>query len=204
MQTMTGRAITMAAPAAKDIDPLLDLPDMLASIPRFNGAVPGGHYSVAQHCCLIADIILDDGLDAETAALGLLHDGHEYVWGDWTRPAQEGLAEIEAELYGDSRVEAVIAEAKARTDRAIFKACGLPVPTSHRVRMVKAYDLRMLATERLQLMAPSVRRWGALVENAEPLRMRGGIRPWPIARAADEYRDRLRQLCPAVARQSER
>lgn len=204
MQTLSGRAITMAKPDVRDIDPVLDLPEMLARIPRFNGAVPGGNYSVAQHSCLIADAILEDGGDVDTAAVGLLHDGHEYIWGDWTSPAQEGLAEIEAELFGDSRFAGVVREAKARADQVIFRACGVPWPPSlQQMRTVKIYDVRMLATERRQLLSPCGKRWSAVVEKAEPIRMRGGITPWSIARAADEFRNRLAQLCPAITRKTQ-
>lgn len=205
MQTLSGRSITMAKPEAREIDPLLDMPEMLARIPRFNGAVPGGHYSVAQHCVLIADTILDDSGDANAAAVGLLHDAHEIIWGDLTTPAQEGLAEIERELFGDTRFEQVIREAKRRADEAIFAACGVPWPPPAQLqRTVKIYDIRMLATERRQLLSPSGKRWNAVIERAEPLRMRGGISPWSIARAADEYRSRLGQLCPAVNRKTSR
>ncbi|MEP9397953.1 hypothetical protein [Mesorhizobium sp. KR2-14] len=204
MQTLSGRAITMAKPNAREIDPLLDLPEMLARIPRFNGAVPGGHYSVAQHSVMIADTILDDGGDADTAAVGLLHDAHEYIWGDLTTPAQDGLSEIEKELFGDSRVEAVIREAKRRADEAIYRACGVPWPPApQQVRTVKAYDMRMLATERRQLLSPCGRRWNAAIEKAEPLKMRGRLSPWSIARSADEFRNRLGQLCPAITRKSQ-
>ncbi|GLS29926.1 hypothetical protein SAMN04488498_110194 [Mesorhizobium albiziae] len=204
LQTLSGRAVTMAKPDPRDIDPLLDLPEMLARIPRFNGAVPGGHYSVAQHCVLIADAILDDGGDVDTAAIGLLHDAHEYIWGDMTTPARDGLVEVEAEMFGDSRIAAVVSEVRRRADQAIFRACGVPwPPTPQQGRTVKSYDIRMLATERRQMLAPSGRRWAAVFEQAVPLKMRGGITIWSIAKAADEYRERLIQLCPAVAHRSQ-
>jgi hypothetical protein len=203
MQTLTGRAITMSAPHVREIDVLVDLPETLARIARWNGTVPAGNYSVGQHCCHIADAILDETGDAEAAAIGLLHDAHEYIWGDIITPQAEGLAEIEAELYGDSRVDAVIKEAKRRGDQAIFGACGVPWPPSpQHVRTVKAYDLRMLATEHRQLLAPGARRMRAAVEQAPSVPLRGALKIWPIAKSADEYRRRLIELCPAVARKS--
>lgn len=205
MQSLTGRAITMAAPQAAEIDPLVDLPEQLARICRYNGAVPGGQFSVAQHCALMADAILDETGDAELARLGLLHDAHEYVWGDITTPQVEGLVEIAAELFGDVEAEAIpdtIAAAKHRADVAIFRACGVPLPTEAQARAIKVWDLRMLATEKRQLLATCPRRWAAAVEKAEPIRMRGGMTLWSVARAADEYRRRLKQFCPALARRS--
>lgn len=203
MHTISGRSITMARPAAAEVDPLMDLPETLARITRYNGTVPGGIYSVAQHCALMSDAVLDETGDANFAALALVHDAHEYIWGDITTPQAQGLAEIEADLFGDSRVRAVIDEAKRRGDEAIFRACGIPFPpTPDQLRLVKLFDIRMLATERQQLLATSPRRWSAAVESARPIRMRGGMTLWSIARAADEYRRRLVELCPAVARRS--
>lgn len=204
MHTLTGRDIVISAPSQKSIDPLTDLPEMLARITRFNGAVPAGVYSVAQHCALMADWLLDETGDAELAAIALLHDAHEYVIGDITTPQAEALAEIEAEIFCDSRLKAVIDEAKRRLDKAIHAACGVPWPPApDHVRAVKACDLRMLATERAHMLSPSARRWAAVVENAAPLKMRGRISPWPVARAAQEYRSRLIALCPAVRRLAE-
>lgn len=208
MQSLTGRAITMAAPQAAEIDPLVDLPEQLARICRYNGAVPGGQFSVAQHCALMADAILDETGDAELARIGLLHDAHEYVWGDITTPQVEGLDEIAVEMFDGSGlpvraiIPAVIAEAKKRADAAIFRACGVPLPTVAQARAIKVWDLRMLATEKRQLLASCPRRWAAAVEKAEPIRMRGGMTLWSVARAADEYRRRLKQFCPALARRS--
>jgi hypothetical protein len=193
----------MAAPAVSEVDLSIDLPEMLGRVPRFNGGTVGGHYSVAQHSCLIADAILDETGDIETATIGLLHDAHEYVIGDITTPMVESLGEIEVELFatnGRPHIEVVIKEAKRRLDRAIFAACGVPWPPSdHQLRTVKAFDLRMLATEKRQLLAPPTKRWSARIEKAEPIRMRGRITLWSMVRAADEFRNRLRQFCPAVA-----
>lgn len=201
--TLTGRAITMAAPERREIDPLQDMPEALARITRFNGSVPGGVYTVAQHCAVMSDVILDEGYDADTAVLALLHDGHEFIWGDITTPQADGLEEIESEMFGDSRVKSIIAEAKRRADAAIFAACGVPwPPTPQQMRTVKLFDIRMLATERRQLLSPSVKRWAAVVERAEPLRIRGRMTIWSTAKAADEYRERLVRLCPAVARRA--
>lgn len=208
MQSLTGRSITMARPDAREIDPITDLPEMLARITRFNGAVPGGILSVAQHCVMMADVVIEEVGDANLAALALLHDGHEYIWGNITTPQAEGLDEIAIELHGKNFagvISAVIAEAKRRADAAIFRACGVPYPpTAEQVRAIKSYDLRMLATERRHLLITSNKRWGARIEQAKPLAMRGAIKLWPIAKAAEEYRDRLRRLCPAVARKSSR
>jgi len=202
MQTISGRAVTMARPQPSEIDVLTDMPEMLARIARYNGAVPGGIYSVAQHCALMADVALDETGDADLAAAALLHDGHEYIWGDITTPQRDGLVELGRELLGPVEADAiwqVIDAAKDRADAAIFRACGLPQPSEAVRRAVKALDLRMMATEKRQLLASPPRRWAAAVENAAPVRLRGGLSIWSTARAADEFRRRLVELCPVVA-----
>lgn len=214
MQTISGRAVTMARPQPSEIDVLTDMPEMLARIARYNGAVPGGIYSVAQHCALMADVALDETGDADLAAAALLHDGHEYLLGDVTTPQVDGLDEIARDLFAPlfediglpagGLVSATIGEAKRRADAAIFKACGLPQPSESVRRAVKALDLRMLATEKRQLLAVPPRRWAAAVEQAAPVRLRGGLSIWSTARAADEFRRRLVELCPAVAGRASR
>ena len=155
-QTITGRAVTLARPDPADIDPLVDMPEALARLCRFNGAVPGGLYSVAQHCVLVSDAILDDRGDAELAAHGLLHDAHEYLLGDWTTPQVAALAEIEREMFppdgGMPRIHAAINIAKRRADEAIWRACGLPLPDDRQASIVHDFDRRMLMMERQHLL----------------------------------------------------
>lgn len=203
-QTMTGRAVTIAQPKPQEIDPLTDIPETLARIARFNGAVPGGVYSVAQHCVVGCDCVLEETADADLARLFLLHDAHEYALGDITTPQADGLAELIVEgnssLGGDQFREA-IETAKRRMDAAIFTACGVPLPTPAQIRAIKSFDLRMLAMEKRQLLASSPKPWAAAVERAEPLRMRGGLKIWSQAKAAEEYRRRLLTYCPTLRRQ---
>ncbi|MFN3549258.1 MAG: hypothetical protein ACK4U0_17360 [Mesorhizobium sp.] len=202
-QTLTGRAVTLARPDARDIDPLVDMPEALARLCRFNGATPGGLYSVAQHCVLVSDAILDERDDAELAAHGLLHDAHEYLLGDITTPQIAAFAEIEAEIFpGTQIICGIVNEAKHRADEAIWRACGLPLPDEAQRRVVHGYDRRMLMMERRHMLAKPPKSWGADLERIAPLRLRGKIRAWPIAQAADAFRDRLIKLCPAVTRRA--
>jgi hypothetical protein len=204
-QTLTGRAVALSQPRMVDIDPLVDMPEALARICRFNGAVPGGLYSVAQHCVHVSDAILDERGDAMLAAYGLLHDAHEYLLGDITTPQLAAFEEIEREAFPEwpLRIREVVAVAKHRADHAIWRACGLPKIDDEAARIVHDYDVRMLAMERRHLLTAPPKSWGAAIERAEPIRMRGAIRPWSIAQSADAFRDRLSKLCPTVARRAE-
>lgn len=59
----------------------------LSHINRYNGHV--GCYSVAQHCCLVAD-----QLDEEYKLSGLLHDAHEAFIGDISAPLKRFLPDF--------------------------------------------------------------------------------------------------------------
>ncbi|AEH88159.1 hypothetical protein [Mesorhizobium opportunistum] len=202
-QTITGRAFPLTGFTALDIDLHGDVAEGLARICRFGGAVPGNPYCVAQHCVVGADAAMEETRDANIAAYFLLHDAHEYVFGDMTTPVAKWLAVIADELYGGSAhgmVETLIATAKARLDMAIWRAAGMPPPGKTYRAAIADFDLRMLATEQRQLLIPAPKSWGARIDAAKPIAMRGRLSAWPVAKAAEAYRERLATLCPNARR----
>ena len=202
-QTITGRAFPMTGFTALDIDLFGDMAEGLARLCRFGGAVPGNPYSVAQHCVIGADAAMEETGDVNLAAYFLLHDGHEYVFGDMTTPVAKWLAQMAVELYGPlahNLVATLIATAKARLDAAIWRAAGMPPPGKSYRAAIADFDVRMLATEQRQLLMPAPKSWGAAVDKAKPVQMRGRLTAWPVAKAADEYRDRLARYCPNARR----
>jgi hypothetical protein len=155
---------------------------------------------VAQHNVVGADAIYRDTGDAEAAGVFLLHDGHEYVLGDKATPiAQAEAATAEAIFPGAGRiVEAMQRQLKHRIDVAIYRAAGLGekgCPDRYAL-IVHSYDIRMLKTERAQLLGPSPMPWHASIEQAVPIRLTGKITVWPWPKAADEFRDRLDKYLP--------
>ncbi|CAH1671855.1 hypothetical protein [Chelatococcus asaccharovorans] len=198
LQTASGRAFDLINPTADMVDFRQDVPDALARIPRFNGHVPGGPYSVAQHCCIGADAILDETGRADLAAAFLLHDAHEAYIGDIATPVARALAVMAG--IGDGVGADIIAHKaferlKMRIDRAIFQAACLPWPSlGTDVLAIKRMDLAMLEAERRQLLGPSPAPWG--LETEPPRLRRGALTIWPWIRAADEWRARLIRLCP--------
>jgi len=213
IQTGTNRAVDLMAPAHASIDLLVDVAEALARLPRFNGHVRAGAYSVAQHCCLGADAILAETGSAPLARAFLLHDAHEYAVGDIATPAAHALEErvgrelaalmphmeAQAARIGRACFRRALAGLKADLDIAIHGAAGLPTPSPEITAGVKQWDLRMLASERAQLFGPAPYRWDEAVESAEPVRFKGRIVVWPWPRAADEWRTRLFQLFPHLA-----
>jgi hypothetical protein len=201
--TISGRAFPLTGFTALDIDLFGDVAEGLARICRFGGHVPGNSYSVAQHCVIGADAAMEETHDANIAAYFLLHDAHEYIVGDITVPMVKWLSLIGDQLYGGgaaTMVETIISSARSRLDMAIWRAAGMAPPAKTYRAAVADFDLRMLATEQRQLLMPAPKSWGAAIDAAKPIQMRGRLTAWPVARAAEEYRDRLARLCPNARR----
>ncbi|MBS7699193.1 MULTISPECIES: hypothetical protein [unclassified Chelatococcus] len=201
LQTASGRAFDLINPTAEMVDFRYDVPDALARIARFNGHVPVGPYSVAQHCCIGADAILDETGRPDLAAAFLLHDAHEAYIGDITTPVARALAHLATGEHAvDGHAQAVrksIERLKMRLDRAIFEAAGLHWPLLGQADLlIKSMDMRMLEAERRQLLAPPPAPWG--IECEPPRLRRGALTIWPWIRAADEWRARFTRLCPAA------
>jgi len=199
-QTMSGRAVPLMRLGPDHVDLHGDIAESLARLCRYDGHVPGGLYSVAQHCVLMADAALEETGDATLAAHCLVHDAHEAYIGDIATPVVAWMDAVAAETENMARPSGIIAAMKSMADRAIWAAAGLPAPGQTWRDAIRDYDLRMLATEKRQLLMPCATSWGATIETARPIRMRGRITLWSIARAADEWRARLDMLCPNARR----
>lgn len=200
LQTASGRAFDLLDPDWRQVDFAKDVPEALARIARFTGHIDAGPYSVAQHSCHGADAVYRDTGDRAAAGAFLLHDAHEDVLGDKATPIAE--AEVQtAEMLspGAGRIVREMQRLmKRRVDIAIYAAAGLGndgCPERYR-KLVHEYDLRMLATERRDLLGPSPQPWHPSVEHVEPLRLVGRLTVWTWTKAADEFRDRLRRYLP--------
>jgi hypothetical protein len=117
-------------------------------------------YSVAEHSLLVSDVVAEYKYEA------LLHDAAEAFIGDVTRPLKQLLPEYR-------RIEAAVED-------AVTERFGLD--RNYRA-IVKAADLRVLAAEQMQVMAPGTADWAA----------EAGIEPAPVS---------VRFLSPSVVRRS--
>ena len=148
IQTFTGRQFWPLDPRAEDVC-LLDIAHALAMKCRYTGHSLT-FYSVAQHSVLVS-VCCENVGSVEAARWGLLHDAAEAYLPDVARP-------IKGELVGyqaiEDRIMAVIAE--------VF-GLELPIP-----EYVHQADLKLLATECRDLMAPPPRPWIS-IEQIEPL-----------------------------------
>lgn len=133
-------------------------------------------YNVAQHCCLMADKMLSDGCSAEQCFEGLMHESDEIVWHDFVSPSKRLLPQEVKDLI-------------RRAGDAIDSWFGV---NSNHKDLVKAYDMRMLVTEKrdLQPHAGSVE-WEH-VEGVEPFSF--SVYPWSPEYAAERFIALFHQL----------
>lgn len=216
MLTTSGRAVDLVDADLSRIDVEADIAWPLAGILRFSGhgRRPAGGLSVGQHCVLGAEALLAETGSPTVALAFLVHDAHEAFLGDLTTPSVQAIearlaALLRAALGGDAidRIGAslgsraplrlAVEATKAALDEKIHLLAGLParLPSSIRAAVAEM-DLRMLDAER-RLRLPRVvdpigeAIWPEEVRRARPVRLRGGLSPWPRARVCAAWMERF-------------
>ncbi len=139
IQTYTGRVFEPMAPKMETVD-IVDIAHALSLTCRFNGHCKR-FYSVAEHSFWVSRNVPD-----HVALWGLLHDAAEAYVSDVARP-------IKPFIVGFNEIETRIMQAV----RQKFGLKGVMPSAVHEA------DLRMLATERHQLMTASKRDWEELL-----------------------------------------
>lgn len=143
MMCFTGRQVFPLAVKPEDVD-IRDIAHHTAQICRYNGAT-NGHYSVAEHCVLIASALFDVG-GTKLALQGLLHDAAEAYTGDFTRPVKNSLKRV----WEDWK------SVEDNNEAAIAKRFGVELPFDPRV---KEYDKRIIVNEKEALFGVN-KPWG--------------------------------------------
>jgi hypothetical protein len=171
IQTFTGRRVNPFAPNPDQIV-IEDIAQALANQCRF-----GGHcrvfYSVAQHSCLLADLI---GEEIGAQLWALLHDAAEAYLVDLPHP-----------LKHRSALGATFRAVEAPLEAVILARFGLPSEPPPRLKEI---DRALLAAEK-RVLAASGWEWPELVD-VEPADLI--IDPWLPARAAAEFLARFERL----------
>lgn len=168
VQTFTGRQVWPLNPRVEDIC-AEDIAHALANQCRYTGHTRQ-FYSVAQHSVLAAQHC------PEAPLWALLHDAAEAYLADVARPVKRHLTNYR--------------QIEERLERVIAERFGLPWPMP---ACVKEIDLRLLATERRDLMATPPIPWVS-TENVEPLSLR--IEPWSAFFAEQLFLKELGRLHP--------
>lgn len=181
--TRSGQKFDLANPNADMVHPA-DIAHSLSMQCRFNGHTID-FYSVAQHCCLVADLV-----PAEHQLAALLHDATEAYVGDMVRPLKEGMRDY-AERMG-------VTELYAETERAVWIAICMRFDLDPILPdCVKHADLAALATEKRDLMPYHPEPWPCL-DDIDPAPFE--LEPWHPSAAAIHYQNRLMQLLTTTHR----
>lgn len=178
-----GSVIDMAQPDAGVVC-FHEIANTLSKVARFNGRNGGPALSVAQHCTMGAQAMINERRGTLPARLFLLHDAHEWILGDLITPA----AQLYAKRAGSPLLLDVIAECKAGWDEAIYEAAGLPGPsgwTNLQRKLVKDMDGRMLVAEAIALFGPDA---AAKFPKWNRPKTTGEIKPWKAERAEREFK----------------
>jgi uncharacterized protein len=124
---------------------ITDIGHHLALTNRFNGATHTP-YTVAQHCCVVADILAARKHIPVMVLRGLLHDAHEAYVGDLVSP-------VKHHLFGGVEIpESYWDRLTGNFDAAIETRFRLRPMTSAEFNAVADADLTALATEWRDLM----------------------------------------------------
>jgi 5'-deoxynucleotidase YfbR-like HD superfamily hydrolase len=134
------------------------------------------YYSVAQHSCLVADLVAERGGSADAVLWALLHDASEAYLVDLPHP-----------LKHRSELGALYAAAEARLQAAICERFGLP---GNPPSLLKDVDRALLATERSALTLVSWN-WPEL-QGVRQLDV--AIDPWPPERAHEYFLARYLEI----------
>jgi hypothetical protein len=177
IQTVSGRRFNPLNPDPAEID-IADIARALSNQCRFGGNCRC-FYSVANHSCLVADLLAERGGDVEAQLWALLHDASEAYLVDLPHP-----------LKHRSELGRLYAEAEDTLQAAICQRFQLPLAPP---ALLKEVDRALLATER-RAVAQIAWEWPEL-NGVEPLDLE--IDPWLPERAYDEFLARYRRVIAA-------
>lgn len=152
--TRSGVAFDLLAPRVEDVK-IGDVAHALARINRFSGHTYDA-YSVAQHSCLVADLVAKWGAPPDVQRQALLHDAPEAYYGDVTSPVAKALDLIVERSERGPLYCYPLHELRREIDLVVHEALGLPADLHP---LVKRADLIAPAIERRDLMAPCERDW---------------------------------------------
>jgi len=137
ISTWLGNQLDVESATVYDFD-IEDIAHHLGKICRYNGGVDE-HYSVAQHSCLLAEMV-----PAPLKRAAMLHDAAEYVLGDIITPVKMMFPEIRKL---EQRILVKIMEA-------------FNVPWNEQIESeLKVYERVLLATEKRDLKTRDLTDW---------------------------------------------
>lgn len=175
MEVVSGGLLNLVEPRAEDIS-LADIASALSRLCRFTGHVNAPFYSVAQHSCVVADLVAP-----EHRVHALLHDAHEAYIGDISSPMKAALRAL------DPNFPRALWMLEQRIINAIYESAGVARPSPGVGAIIKQADMIALAIEQRDIMR-SKNDWGLPYPLPESYRINRYLTPWA---AQDAFEDAL-------------
>lgn len=177
IQTYENKVLDLLGPAQSAIT-ISDIAYALSGEYRYTNYT---RLTVAQHSVLCARMA-PVGYRYEA----LMHDAHEAAMGDISKPVKNAIKMLALEAGASW-------DPVAELDRRLRRAYALRFDLAEHIpAKVKEIDLRMLQTERQQLLAPPARSWK--LEGVEPYRL--NIQVWSPVKAQQEFMVNFVLLAP--------
>ncbi len=173
IETASGRSFKPLDPDPNEID-IEDIAHALSHQCRYSGHTRT-HYSVAEHCVRVSDLLAELGCPREVLLWGLLHDASEAYLVDIPSPLKT------TSLFAGYRV------AEWTLMKAICERFGL---SEEEPPVVRVADLTLLSTEVRDLMPARAEHWGSLTHAPLPEQ----IRPWGPEEARRRFLERFESL----------
>lgn len=164
IETYTGRAFWPLKPTVDALS-IIDIAHALSNQCRYSGHVKF-FYSVAQHCCLLAEWLSDNGGSALDCLQILMHDAPEAYLVDIPRPVKQFMPQYRV---WDHAINHVVREWMGWSD--------LPM-----LAIQDELDSRIIVDERAALMSNSGLDWG---HTMKPVGV--NIAPWTPAEAEKTF-----------------
>jgi hypothetical protein len=184
LELLSGAYLDYLDPQVQDIA-FSDIATGLANTCRWVGQCPY-HYSVAEHACLVHDIVEAWGGTPAQRFGALHHDDHEAYVGDVPTPLKQILGEAYRQLV--ERLDVVIAD-RLGCDPALFTD-----------PLVKKADLLALFWEAERFKPSKGHHWEGrerIAEPGKPVRLPMAVRPL-VGDAERHYVNRHRALAEAL------
>lgn len=171
-------AYSYTSPTAESIS-IADIAHGLAHQCRYLGHVEG-HYSVAQHCVHIAEVLFYRRMPQELCLLGLLHDAPEAYFGDMPSPLKKTMPPAIRDWF----------EALEKPCREIICAKWLPSYTEKDLlkhEEIHGLDVAIQAEEAKYYLANRHFKWPLASEHAIFPENCLPRKPWSAKKAKREY-----------------
>ncbi len=179
VQTFSGRKFYPLSPLASEVF-IADIAHALSMQCRFTGHCRE-FYSVAEHCCRVADLVPD-----RFRLHALLHDAPEAYLGDFNRPMKR-----HSELGRHYRDVEHAIWLQVVWAFNLFDGVEHSLEESHAA--VEAADVTLLVTEARDLMGPLCTGWSHSAANGYAA-LPGRIEPWTQAEAKRRFLERFELL----------